>query len=89
MQRRIAMWASAGALVVVCWTLYVSATFPTPLAADGVVWILACLSCPVALAHHYALSFYLVVLANAATYALVGVIVETIRQHYQTRSISN
>lgn len=80
MKHRIAIWAGAGALVVVCWTLYVSATFPTPLAAEGVVWTLACLSCPIALAHHYALSFYLVLLANAATYALVGVIVETIRQ---------
>ncbi len=84
MKRRIAIWASAGALVVVCWTLYVSATFPTPLATKGVVWTLLCLTCPIALAHHYALSFYWVLLANAATYALVGGIVETIRQHYQT-----
>jgi hypothetical protein len=44
---------------------------------------------PIALARRYPLSFYFVLLANAATYALVGVLVETIRRHYQTRSLSN
>ena len=87
MRLRIAIWAGVGALVVVLWTLYISATSPTPL---GAVWTLAYLTCPIALAHHYALSFYFVLLVNAATYALVGTIVETIRRHHkQTRLISN
>jgi hypothetical protein len=77
MKRRIALWASAGALVVICWTLYISATFSNPLAPTGVVSTLVYLTCPIALAHRYALSFYFVFLANAATYALVGLIIET------------
>ena len=81
MNRRIVIWASTGTLVVVCWTLYTLATFPTPLATKGFVWTLICLTCPIALAHHHALSLYFVLLANAAMYALFGVIVETIRQH--------
>jgi hypothetical protein len=74
------MWTGVGALVVVFWTLYVSATSPTAL---GNVWTLAYLTCPIALAHHYALSFYFVLLINAATYALVGTVVETVRRHYK------
>ena len=89
MGRRILIWASVGALVVACWTLYMLATFPTPLATKGVAWTLICLTCPIALAHHHALSLYLVLFANAATYALVGVIVETIRRDHQVRKISN
>ena len=87
MKLRIAIWAGVGALVVVLWTFYISATSPPPL---GAVRTLAYLTCPIALAHHYALSFYFVLLVNAATYALAGTVVETMRRHYkQTRSISN
>jgi hypothetical protein len=86
MKLRIAIWSGVGALVVVFWTLYISATSPTPL---GIVWTLAYLTCPIALAHHYALSFYSVLLMNAATYALVGSVVETMRRHYKPRLISN
>jgi len=89
MKRRIAIWASVGALVAVCWTIYASATFPTPLAAVGIARTLVYLTCPIALAHQYALSFYFVLLGNAATYALVGMVVESIRRHYQTHSVSN
>jgi len=85
MKLRIAIWTSVGALVVVFWTLYI-ATFPTPL---GIVRTLAYLTCPIALAQHYALSFYFVLLVNAATYALVGTVVETMRRHYKPRLISN
>ncbi|MDE3136315.1 MAG: hypothetical protein KGL59_07060 [Acidobacteriota bacterium] len=79
MKLRIAVWAGVGALVVVFWSLYISATSPTPL---GNAWSLAYLSCPIALAHHYALSFYFVLLVNAGTYALVGTLAEMIwRRH--------
>jgi hypothetical protein len=80
MKLRIAIWTGVGALVVVLWTTYIFATAPTPL---GNVWTLTYLTCPIALAHHYALSFYFVLFINAATYALVGTVVETIRQHYK------
>lgn len=86
MKLRIAIWSGVGALVLVFWTLYISATSPTPL---GTVWILAYLTCPIALAHHYTLSFYFVLFMNAATYALVGMVVETMRRHYKARLISN
>lgn len=87
MKRRIAIWASAGALVVVAWSLYIFAS-TTQLTAKAMVWAL-CLTCPIALARHYPLSFYFVLFANAATYALVGIVAETIRRHYQPRSLSN
>jgi hypothetical protein len=80
MRLRTAIWAVAGALVVVLWTLYISATSATP---RGIVGALVYLTCPIALARHYALSFYFVLLGNAATYALAGVVVETIRRHYK------
>ena len=102
MKFRIAIWASVGALVVALWTLYISATSPAPL---GAAWTfplkaylppfaslrgVAYLTCPIALIHHYALSFYVVLLVNAATYALVGTVVETMRGHYkQNRLTSN
>jgi hypothetical protein len=83
MKVRIAMWTSAGALVVVFWTLYISATFPAPL---GMVRTLAYLTCPIALARHHALSFYFVLFVNAATYALAGTVVEAARRHYKPPS---
>ena len=86
MKLRIAIWSGVGALVVVFWTLYISAASQTPL---GALWIVACLTCPVALAHYYALNFYTVLLINAATYALVGLVVETMRRRYNPNLISN
>jgi hypothetical protein len=87
MKLRIAIWAGAGALVVVFWSLYISATKPTPLRA---MWTLIDLTCPIALARRYPLSIYLVLLVNAATYALIGLVMESIRRHYhRTRLITN
>ncbi len=86
MKLRIAISSSVGALVVVFWTLYISATSPTPL---GTLWIVACLTCPIALAHHSAFSFNSVLLINAAMYTLVGLVVETMRRQYKPGMISN
>jgi hypothetical protein len=80
MQLRIAIWTAAGALVVVFWTLYISVTSPAP---PGIVRTLTYLTCPIALADHYALSFYFVLLINAATYGLVRAVVENMRRHYK------
>ena len=71
MKLRIAIWASVGALVVVFWSLYFSALHPAP-----PPWTLMSLTCPVALARHYVLSVYTVLLVNAGTYALVGAVAE-------------
>jgi len=86
MKSRIAVWAVTGALVVVFWWIYIVETAPAPL---GAMWALAYLTCPITLAHHHPLSVYFVLFVNAATYALVGMVVETIRRQSQTRLIPN
>jgi hypothetical protein len=43
--------------------------------ALGIVRSLAYVTCPIALATHLVLSFYSVLFVNAATYALVGMLV--------------
>jgi hypothetical protein len=89
MKLRIAIWAGVGALVVFFWALYISAFSPTPFAS---VWLLVYLTCPIALGRHHAQTFYFVLVVNAGTYALVGMVAETIWRHYKThprRLISN
>jgi hypothetical protein len=76
MKPRIAIWAFLGALVVVFWALYLSATASTP---HGIVWTLVYLTCPIALGRHHPQTFYFVLLVNAVTYALAGAVVEIMR----------
>lgn len=86
MKLRIALWATVGALVVASWALYMVLTKPTPHA----MWILLDLTCPIALFRHYRLSYYFVLVVNAATYALIGAIVEVaLRYARQARLIPN
>ena len=84
MKYRIAIWAGVGLLVAGCWALYSFSAFPSPITpAEPVVWNLALLTQPIMLASfrfHFGIGVYWVLLANAATYALVGLIVETLRQ---------
>jgi hypothetical protein len=84
MKLRIAIWAAAGALVVVCWSFYFSATHHTP---AWMGWTLVDLTMPIALVRHYhvAMSVNIVLLVNAATYALVGTAAESMWQHYKHR----
>jgi len=80
MKRRIAIWASAGFLVAGGWALYaLASTSPALGPADPLITLVR-LTCPIALLSFYPLSVYLVLLVNAATYALVGLMVETLRQ---------
>ncbi len=79
MKIRIAIWASAGALVAIFWAIYVVSTRTNTLAIPGVLSTLADLTCPIMLLRHHAVSLGLVLIANAATYALVGIIVESIK----------
>jgi len=82
MKYRIAMWAGAGVLVAACWALYFAMrSKDNPI--EPLVYALGSLTQPVVLigSHfHFGMSFYLVILANAATYALIGLIVETLWQ---------
>jgi hypothetical protein len=82
MKYRIAMWAGAGFLVAVSWALYVFSTFPHTNERMRDVWILAAVTCPITLVSHFPVSLYQVLAANAATYALVGLIVETLRRNH-------
>jgi hypothetical protein len=84
MKLRLAIWAAMGALVVVLWTLYIS---HSSLGPYGSTWTLVYLTCPISLARHHALSFYFVLLANAATYALVGLVIEGIRRRNRRAAI--
>jgi len=83
MKQRITMWASAGFLVALCWLLYASLRIVPISAAEPIVYTLARVTQPIVLASlyfHIGLRFYWVLLANAATYAFIGLIVETVRQ---------
>jgi hypothetical protein len=88
MKSQIAIWAALGALVVVVWRIYISATLSNPLGTDGVGRALIYLTCPIAMGRHPQ-GFYFVLLTNAATYALAGVVVETTRRYYRIRSNPN
>ena len=80
MKYRIALWGSAGFLVAGFWALFAFATFPATNERLRDLWALVSLTCPVAIAgRHYPISLYEALAANAVTYALVGLIVETLR----------
>jgi hypothetical protein len=81
MIHRIAMWAAVGLLVAGCWAV-VAGMIPFN-SATPAVWNLAVFTQPVALLSlhfHSGMRFYWVMLANAATYALVGLMVESLRR---------
>lgn len=84
---RIAVWASVGFLVSLGWGLYF-AKISKGIPVEPTVRALAMLTQPSAGAALYikpslALGLTWVAVANAATYALFGLIVETIRQRHR------
>ena len=80
MKYRIAIWAAAGFLVASGWAVYLlvaSKDHPT----EPIVSTLIRLTCPVAIVgSHYPVSLYAALVANVATYALIGLVVETLRR---------
>jgi hypothetical protein len=82
MKYRMALWASAGFLAAGFWALYfVWANKDAPI--DPVVYVLMRLTCPIAIAGaHYPISLYWVLVANAATYVLVGLIAEGLQRQF-------
>lgn len=80
MKYRVALWASAGFLVALGWALIALAIHPA--STDGLFWALASITCPIAFARYLPISIYTVLAANAATYGLIGLIVETLRKRY-------
>jgi len=80
MKYRVAMWAIVGLLVAGFWALFARATFPSTERMRD-VWTLVCITCPIAIAGmHHAISLYETLAANTITYALVGLVVETLRK---------
>ncbi len=83
MKYRIVMWASAGFIIASCWALYAFATTPPALTSADPILALVQLTCPVAFASlhfHFAVGLYWSLLANAATYGVIGLIVEILRR---------
>jgi tellurite resistance protein TehA-like permease len=80
MKYRIAIWAAAGFLVATGWAVYLLVKSKDHL-IEPMVSTLIRLTCPVAIVgSHYPVSLYAALVANVATYALLGLIVETLRR---------
>ena len=81
MKYRIAIWSGVGFLVAGLWALYALAATPPALGSGDPLLPLVRLTCPIAiLGSSHAISLPRALLANAATYALAGLIVEKLRQ---------
>lgn len=82
MKSRIAIWATAGFLVALGWAFYfasVNKDNPT----EPIVSALIRLTCPIAIAGaHFPISLYWVLVANAVTYALLGLLMRSLRQSF-------
>ena len=89
MKLRIAIWSGLGALVVVVWGAYISATLSNPLGTGGIARALVYLTCPIAIASRHPQGFYFVVVVNAATYALAGAVLEKARRHFKPSLLSS
>jgi hypothetical protein len=83
MKYRIAIWAAAGFLVASGWAVYFFVK-NKDLPIEPIVSALIRLSCPIAIVgSHYPVNLYSAVAANVATYALVGLVVETLRRQFK------
>jgi len=90
MKYRLAMWAGAGFLVAGCWALYALVASPHTNEWMRNLWAVAGVTCPAILVGtHLPLSLYSVLAANAATYAVVGLIVEALRSNRIAHNTSN
>jgi hypothetical protein len=81
MKYRIATWAVVGFLVAGGWALYFFLR-TKDLPIEPIVSTLTRLTCPISIVGaHYPASIYSALAANVATYALAGLVVETLRRH--------
>ena len=82
MKFRIALWAIAGFLVAGGWAAYFFlASKDQPI--QPIVSSFARFTCPIAIfGSHHPISFYSVVAANIATYALIGLAIELLRRQF-------
>jgi hypothetical protein len=82
MKYRIAMWAAVGFLVASVWAVqFLVASKSHPI--EPIVDTLVRLTCPIAVVgSHYPVSLYSALIANVATYALAGLVEETLRLQF-------
>jgi hypothetical protein len=90
---QIATWTSAGFLVSFAWGFYF-ATADKGIPIGPIVYALARITQPTAAVVLYlnpasALGLTWVAVTNAATYALLGLMVETVRRHHRSLHLSN
>ncbi|HTZ97792.1 MAG TPA: hypothetical protein VMB18_15430 [Terriglobales bacterium] len=81
MRYRVARWAAGGFLVTAFWALYAFPTFVPTTSAEMLLYTLARFTQPIVAvgAHlHVGIRVYWVLLANVATYAVAGLIVESL-----------
>jgi len=79
---RIAIWAAAGFLVANGWAVYFFAR-NKDVPIEPMLSTLVRLSCPIAIVgSHYSISIYLALATNVATYAVVGLVVESLRRQF-------
>jgi hypothetical protein len=79
---RIAMWAAAGFLVADGWAAYFLVASKDH-RIEPIVSALVRITCPIAIVgSHYSVSLYSALAANVATYALAGLIVESLRRQF-------
>jgi hypothetical protein len=84
MKSRIAMWTVAGFLIASGWAMYTLASTPPALSSGDPLLPLVRFTCPIAiLGASHAISLTWVLVANAATYALAGLLVEALRLRLQ------
>jgi len=80
MKFRISLWAGVGFLVAGLWAVYAMLSTPPALVHGDPIMPLVRLTCPIAIFSFYPISVYWVLIANAATYALVGLMVEGLQR---------
>jgi hypothetical protein len=84
MKYRVAIWAAAGFLVASGWAIYFFLK-AKDLPIQPLVSALLRLTCPIAIVGmHYPVSVYSSLAANVGTYALVGLVVETVRRNHSS-----
>ncbi len=79
MKRRIELWGLVGFVIAGAWVIL---SLVIPISPQPVLWGLARLTCPivsVSLAFHFGVKWYWVLISNFAAYALIGLIIETLR----------
>lgn len=81
MKFRIALWAAMGLAVAFSWAVFARATFSATYGQTQGLWTFISLTCPIAtLGARYPISAYESLLANAFTYAILGLVIETCRR---------